>query len=599
MLNAQNNRLDYGELLQPPSGYELDSAVATTYSLDLEALLAIPIALCFHNTLEGDLRGEKLALLESIGQLKGRIKVFYQAGKIKLPSSYNRLFALLEPYLQPMLPSGGVYSSFHPKLWLLRYVAQGEAVKYRLIVLSRNLTLDRSWDLAVSLDGQLEDENQERTDAWVGFVNQLLEQSPEFVPGTQLKNEIGRIKWQSPTDFWDPRLLPGGPELGAPIDLLSPSDQLLVVSPFIKDSAGYVEALDQLAKNSPDGNRWLFSRAEELNSIGEEKLVGWDCFSINEDVVDGEERLQLSEQRQNLHAKLIVNKRGQTTHWHVGSANATSAALGGTAASNPRNTEFMIRLTGRTQIIGPEVLLNQWVGDNDQPGLFVPHKFILLDQDDGVDLRNSIRKAIYMLTQVAWMLTVTQDEQGSYHLKLDRDGTLEIDSKLRVEIGQLAIDNAYLEIESCLEWKSVNLSQISALIPIRIIANNEQMRNSLTKKILVQAELRLPEGINREQAILSEMVNSESKFLNYIRLLLQQQPDKNEWLGYDAEQGGNEGIHYLFDDSPLFEQLMDAAARNPESLERISQLLKRIQDTGVPIPKSFQRIWPHFENIVE
>jgi hypothetical protein len=56
----------------PPDGYELDSAIATTYSLELDALLAIPVAICFHDTLEGDLRGEKLALLEAIGQLKGR-----------------------------------------------------------------------------------------------------------------------------------------------------------------------------------------------------------------------------------------------------------------------------------------------------------------------------------------------------------------------------------------------------------------------------------------------------------------------------------------------------------------------------------------------
>lgn len=76
MLNPESHRMDYGEHLSPPAGYELDCAIATTYSLDLDALLATPVALCFHDTLEGDLRGERLALLEAIGQLKGRIKVF-------------------------------------------------------------------------------------------------------------------------------------------------------------------------------------------------------------------------------------------------------------------------------------------------------------------------------------------------------------------------------------------------------------------------------------------------------------------------------------------------------------------------------------------
>ena len=149
MLAPEVNRLDYGEQLNPPPGFELDSAIATTYSLDLNALLAVPVALCFHNTLDGDIKGEKLALLEAIGQLKGKLKVFYQKGNITFPPQFNRLFTLLEPCLHPLVPEHGAFSSFHPKLWLLRFI-ESETVKkkpkicYRLIVLSRNLTFDRS-----------------------------------------------------------------------------------------------------------------------------------------------------------------------------------------------------------------------------------------------------------------------------------------------------------------------------------------------------------------------------------------------------------------------------------------------------------------------
>ena len=81
MLEPKNDRLCYGEQLIPPDGFDFDAAIATTYSLDLNALLAVPIALCFRNTLDGDLKGEKLALLEAIGQVKGRLKVFYQIGR--------------------------------------------------------------------------------------------------------------------------------------------------------------------------------------------------------------------------------------------------------------------------------------------------------------------------------------------------------------------------------------------------------------------------------------------------------------------------------------------------------------------------------------
>lgn len=597
MLNPKSHRLDYGEHLSPPAGYELDCAIATTYSLDLDALLAIPVALCFHDTLEGDLRGERLALLEAIGQLKGRIKVFYQAGKVKLPATYNRLFALLEPCLQPILPSGGVYSSFHPKLWLLRYLSSEGDVKYRLLVLSRNLTFDRSWDIAVSLDGQLLTQSEATKSTWTRFVEGLLGKAADFEAGSVLADEVGRIQWQPPSGFWDPRLIPGGPEFGAPLELLQPSDQLLVVSPFLKDSGGFVAALDELAKQYPDGKRLLFSRAEELNSIGQDKLEAWLCFSINEDIVDGEERLELSEIKQNLHAKLIVNQRGQTTHWHVGSANATSAALG-KAGSSPRNDEFMLRLTGRTPVVGPEVLVRDWVGDSDNPGLFVPHNFVSVDADDSADFRDSIRKAVYLLTKATWVLTAEHDEQGTYHLKLDIDQVEQISEALQVEVGQLAITNAYKDFATQIEWTGVNLSQISALVPVRVRAGDERLGNSISEQLVIQVILRLPMGVNREQSLLAELVDSESKFLNYIRLLLQRQPDKNEWLGYDTQQGQQDGLYALFDDSPLFEQLMDAAARHPDALKRIAKLLKRIHDTGVPIPEAFQKLWPHFESTI-
>ena len=43
MLDVKHNRLDYGELLIPPTGFRLSRAIATTFSLDLNTLLSIPM----------------------------------------------------------------------------------------------------------------------------------------------------------------------------------------------------------------------------------------------------------------------------------------------------------------------------------------------------------------------------------------------------------------------------------------------------------------------------------------------------------------------------------------------------------------------------
>ena len=43
MLNPKKDRLDYGNILSPPSNNQLDFAIGTTYSLDLDALVGASI----------------------------------------------------------------------------------------------------------------------------------------------------------------------------------------------------------------------------------------------------------------------------------------------------------------------------------------------------------------------------------------------------------------------------------------------------------------------------------------------------------------------------------------------------------------------------
>lgn len=262
MLDPQRDRVDYGEQLMPPAGYELDAAIATTYTLDLSALLTVPVAMCLRNTLDGNIAGERIALLDAIGQLKGRLKVFYQSGMIKLPPEYNRLYTLLEPCLQAVTPPGGVNSSFHPKIWLLRFVSSEKPlgrqktsnVVYRLLVLSRNLTFDRSWDVAVSLDGKLGNASMRGENRWVSFIRGLLNDQGRDEPWRSLLAELHKVIWDPPPNFeQNIKLLPGSPDLGKPLELGGDCDEILVISPFIKDAGNQIRALGWLAGHCPSG----------------------------------------------------------------------------------------------------------------------------------------------------------------------------------------------------------------------------------------------------------------------------------------------------------------------------------------------------------
>ncbi len=603
MLEPKRDRFDYGEQLNAPDGFELDAAIATTYSLDLDALLAVSVALGFKDTLEGDLSGEKLVLLEAISSLKDKLKVFYQKGKINLPPEYNYLFTLLEPCLSPVVPSGGEFSSFHPKLWLLRYVEsckkRNHEIRYRIIVLTRNLTFDRSWDLAMSIDGkvvkELQFENENRK--WIDFFLELLKDEKTFLPKKSFTKELPYIEWVMINGTRGLKLLPGSEKYKSPLDFKN-IDSMMVLSPFIKDAGNQIKALDWLgSKVLKGGKKLLLSRAEELNAIGKEKLADWECYSINSDVVEGEERLEEGIKRHNLHAKLIVTQRGTMVDWHLGSANATSAALGD-ASNDPRNTEFMVKFSGNSSKIGPDCLKEQWIGKEDGRGLFVHHVFEILDDLEKSETSAQLRSIIFALIDAQWLLKGTIEPTGVYTLTLDVNSKKLFekieDSGAQVEVDQLAIAGSKQLLTEQMQWHNVELTQISAFIPISI--RLLQAEEEIVEKVLIQVPLDLEGGDTRYQGILKKMLDSNEKVLNYIRMLLNPEADKNEWLAHERNNKNtiNTEIDVFNTESPLFEQLMFTASRHPEALERLEILIKNLENSNVEIPKEFKVLWQHF-----
>ena len=86
MLNPTNDRLDYGQILVPPAGYELDFAVGTTYSLDLDALTGASLALGLSEETDSALMNNPVCLLEALRSTGDKVALFCEAGQIHLPS---------------------------------------------------------------------------------------------------------------------------------------------------------------------------------------------------------------------------------------------------------------------------------------------------------------------------------------------------------------------------------------------------------------------------------------------------------------------------------------------------------------------------------
>ena len=101
------------------------------------------------NTIQAD----PLGLLHTVRLYADRIRIFCQAGQIKIPRDHQLLLSHLEgSVFEVAAPrEDGV---FHPKVWALRFQMEGQPTLYRLLVLSRNLTFDRSRDTSLVLDGE-------------------------------------------------------------------------------------------------------------------------------------------------------------------------------------------------------------------------------------------------------------------------------------------------------------------------------------------------------------------------------------------------------------------------------------------------------------
>lgn len=173
MLNPKQDRIDYCQTMTPPFDFHLDFAVGTSYSLDFETLVCLLSSL-------GDIeyksiQNNPVLLLNILQDIGKKIVIFCENGQIKVPQKQiSSAFLLYEEIVHTINKDKG---SFHPKFWLIRYKhdKMENNYLYRLIILSRNLTFDRSWDVIFSVDGEKGKKENEKNQPICKFLSFLKE----------------------------------------------------------------------------------------------------------------------------------------------------------------------------------------------------------------------------------------------------------------------------------------------------------------------------------------------------------------------------------------------------------------------------------------
>lgn len=583
------NRLTLIDAMRPPLGFGLESAMAVTFTLDLRALLAAPAAFALtgpDGLVPDGTQHEPIELLHAVRSHADKLTVFSQVGEIALPPS-RRVFAFLERSVIPVrAPHGGVV---HPKVWVLRYEALDEPPvgepserRLRVLVSSRNLTFDASWDTVIRLDeatGGVGASLSPIGDLFAG----LLDTADSVTP-----DHGGRVRSLTTALRTAAFALPAGvDELHVHVLGLTPTasplpaaaDRSLLISPFVSD--------DFFSRVRPAPVDELVSRPESLDLLGPAALTkigsayAFDDGSAPE-FDAGEERLSPLDPGRplvGLHAKVFAFEEADRARLFLGSANATGAAF-------HSNVEILLELVGPIASLGIDRLCD---GTKDEPGL--RSLFNTYSGPDPASVEtpetaalDGARRTIARLpieglveeSGTGWAVTyrASQPMPAVDGAEIHCWPLASAGNRRRVGTGE--------PFEARFE---TSLETISGFLAFEIAHQS----GTVTQFVVPVPLSGVPE--NRERLLLRALVGNAERFLRYLLALLDEDPSQMELL--DAVEGAS--AERSFDGAgaanlPVLEKLLRTMRRDPAKLAGLHPLVSDLAADNA-LPPRFAELW--------
>lgn len=567
--DQQANRLDYGSLLLPEPGYEASFAVGMTYSLDLEALLSVPISLGMLEEMDDSIVNNPFALLEAIRKSSDKIAIFCNADGMSMPSQIRPVFALLENSVFCVHKDD--ISNFHPKLWIIQYTKKGAPDKVRVIVLSRNLTFDSSLDIAVEMTGDVCKEEK--------LINKPLADMLKFVQpfaSDSKKKQIGKlIKAVMKVDEFDIgeqyesyRFVPVGIKgyKKSGYDLSKEAKKLLTVSPFLTGSL--IEEITQnveektLITREASVTRQIWDR---FHGMGHKIYIMKDGMN-NDDLLEESETAEEAEKiyelfDRDLHAKILYNSSNSGEYISMGSLNASHNAY-------ENNVEFMVELKYKPGCSSYEDVTKE----------FVEGKYSAFEEMDGFDENleyEENEEHASMLKDVVKALKeaeVTHTEYG-YQVsisceKLSRPA--KIAPLFMTDRNNLS---AMKDLEDGVVFEKLTVSQLSEFY---LIGRDDSYC------VVKLATNGIPEE-ERNDAIYNNVIGNREGFLAYLLFVLSDNcaegiSDYEELIKIfeNAKENGGSLISFA-----IYEKLLKAAVQKSEKLDTIEEVMKKLDPDKV------------------
>jgi hypothetical protein len=565
------------DALRPPPGAELDRAVALTSTLDLESALVVPLAFAARAVRETN---DPLTVMDAVRRCADRVDIFCQAGQITVPTVGSDLHAFLETMVHPVRrPRPG--RLFHPKLWALRFWDEAnQTYLARLLVLSRNLTADRSWDACLRLDGYVTTTRQARNKPIADLIGHTLNLAIDLpherrVALEQLAEDMRRVEWELPNEAETIAFHAIGTRSGTQPDFSGGSR--LIVSPFCNEAG-----LGLVAPSAQDVV--LVGRQEELDRMPEKTLNEFDVHVVNELAgLPPDDADQSQGIISGLHAKLYVIDEGWNARLIIGSANATDAAFGG-------NTELLVELSGKRKWLGVDTMI---APEAEFRRILEPYnRQPAVDRDDDQwQLENYLRD---VATTPLVATVVPHDDLHAIDLTSMAALPSRSGVRLTAELLTRRGEAAGLMPGSGVAATFVGL-HVADVTPFVVLKVSDASNRSAST--IVRARL-VGDPTGRLDEILARQVDTPEKFLQFMALLLGLgaafilSPAAGPGPGVGAWTGaGNPGV---------LELLMRGLVDQPRQLDDLASLVARLTSTEpgcALLPEGFADLWKVIDEV--
>ncbi len=595
------------DALTPPDGYSLDTAVGTSFTLDLVALLAVPTAFALGPVTETEDRGvarTPLALLEALRAHAGRMTVFSDQAHIKLPStSEASVLGFLDEAVVPVQAPhpGGL---FHPKLWVVRYRSASDTFLHRVLIATRNLTFDRSWDTLVRLE-QVPPGTMS-TAAHLPELGDTLRALPNLATQGGLTPDrhraildvagtVAEAEFAIPEGFDQMVLHPIGfnaQPSGSPLP--ATAKRCLVVSPFLG------AALPAPLGDVPDLT--LVSRANALDLAFQsvETTLRPRAYILNPSLVDSEYEADEGEQESGsdspddtgttLHAKLFVHDLpDERTALFTGSANATEAAF-------HRNTEVLLELRGPTRKVGVLEFLREPPQKADPTeyfrSLLCAHTWSAPEDvdDEKEDLLRRAQQALGRL-RVTANVTITDDDLFGIEFVAaepipDLGGAV-------LEVRPITLKQWRTVGANLQERFSVSLAQLTRFLGVRL-----SLPDTAPVGFVIACDLR-GAPVDRSDRLLAHLIADTERLVRYLLMLLTDTPEDR--FSSDTQQLFD-GLHRTGNDLttfPLLEMMLRALIGSPDRLRSVGRLMEVVREHSSLADSSLLELWDAVADLVE